>query len=206
MDCSPPGSSLHGVSQARILEWVAISFSRGSSWPRDQTWISGIAGENLYHWATREAHVDTASRKPKPSISQGVQLSVKFLQGTGQIYKSCILDLWDQGSLEVWHLDVDWATWLSDTAIWPHMTCIIVLAIQKPKWLIWNWFRAWHCLLTRETDMASSFTCQFFASCSQNTQLPSRRGFAWKKCPMSALGPYCLVSSLCQSGQWHEQA
>ena len=37
MDCSPPGSSVHGIFQARILEWVAISFSRGSSWPRDQT-------------------------------------------------------------------------------------------------------------------------------------------------------------------------
>ena len=37
MDCSPPGSSVHGISQARILEWVAISFSTGSSWPRDGT-------------------------------------------------------------------------------------------------------------------------------------------------------------------------
>ena len=40
MDCSPPGSSVHGISQARILEWVAISSSRGSSQPRDQTCIS----------------------------------------------------------------------------------------------------------------------------------------------------------------------
>ena len=37
MDCSPPGSSVHGISQAGMLEWIAISFSRGSSWPRDQT-------------------------------------------------------------------------------------------------------------------------------------------------------------------------
>ena len=44
LDCSPPGSSVHGISQARILEWVPISFSRGSSWPRDQTCISCIAG------------------------------------------------------------------------------------------------------------------------------------------------------------------
>ena len=35
MDCNPPGSSFHGILQARTLEWVAISFSRGSSWPRD---------------------------------------------------------------------------------------------------------------------------------------------------------------------------
>ena len=44
MDCSPPGSSVHGISQARILEWVAISFSRGSSQSRDWTRVSCIAG------------------------------------------------------------------------------------------------------------------------------------------------------------------
>ena len=42
MDCSPP---VHEISQARILEWVAISFSRGSSWPRDWTQVSCLAGE-----------------------------------------------------------------------------------------------------------------------------------------------------------------
>ena len=44
MDCSPSGSSVYGISQARILEWVAISFSKGSSLPRDWTWVSCIAG------------------------------------------------------------------------------------------------------------------------------------------------------------------
>ena len=44
MDCSLQGSSVHGISQARILEWVAIPFSRGSSWPKDWTWVSCIAG------------------------------------------------------------------------------------------------------------------------------------------------------------------
>ena len=44
VDRSPPGSSVHGILQARILEWVAISFSRGSSQPRDGTQISRIAG------------------------------------------------------------------------------------------------------------------------------------------------------------------
>ena len=54
MDCSSPGSSVHGISQVRILEWVAISFSGGSSWPRDRTWVSCIGRQILYHWATRE--------------------------------------------------------------------------------------------------------------------------------------------------------
>ena len=40
MDCSLPGFSIHGILQARILEWVTISFSRGSSRPRDRTWVS----------------------------------------------------------------------------------------------------------------------------------------------------------------------
>ena len=55
MDCSLPGSSVHGISQARILEKVAISFLRGSSWPRDQTHISCIGRQFPYHWACREA-------------------------------------------------------------------------------------------------------------------------------------------------------
>ena len=45
MDCSPPGSSVHGIPQARIPEWGAIPFSRGSSQPKDRTHVSGIAGE-----------------------------------------------------------------------------------------------------------------------------------------------------------------
>ena len=56
MDCSPPGSSVHGISQARILKWVVISFSRGSSPPRDGTQVSCIScigRQILYHWATR---------------------------------------------------------------------------------------------------------------------------------------------------------
>ena len=42
IDCSLPGSSVHGIFQAIVLEWIAISFSRGSSWPRDWTWVSCI--------------------------------------------------------------------------------------------------------------------------------------------------------------------
>ena len=55
MDCSPQGSSVHGILQARILEWVAISFSRGSSRPRDRTQVSRIAGRRFILWVTREA-------------------------------------------------------------------------------------------------------------------------------------------------------
>ena len=58
MDCSPSGSSVHGIFQTRILEWVAISISRESSWPRDQThvsFVSCIAGRFFTYWAIRES-------------------------------------------------------------------------------------------------------------------------------------------------------
>ena len=54
-DCSLPGSSIHGIFQAIVLEWVAISFSRGSSRPRDQNRVSRIADRRFTVWATREA-------------------------------------------------------------------------------------------------------------------------------------------------------
>ena len=54
MDYSLPGSSIHEIFQARVLQWVAISFSRESSWPRDRTWVSCSAGRCFTVWATRE--------------------------------------------------------------------------------------------------------------------------------------------------------
>ena len=58
MDCSPPGCPVHEIFQARILEWVAISFSRGSSQPRDRTRVSCTTGRFFTNWATREALQD----------------------------------------------------------------------------------------------------------------------------------------------------
>ena len=61
MDCKPPGSSVHGIFQARILEWAAISFSRESSQPGDHihlSCVSCIGRQVLYLCATREAQVN----------------------------------------------------------------------------------------------------------------------------------------------------
>ena len=55
VDYSPPGSLVHGVFRAKLLEWVSISFSRGSCQTRDQTQVSCIGRQILYHWATWEA-------------------------------------------------------------------------------------------------------------------------------------------------------
>ena len=74
-------SSVHGISQARTLEWVAISFSRGSSWPRDETCVSCIGRQILYHWATREAH----------SSSLGYQVLVLISKCIGSL---CFFKKW----------------------------------------------------------------------------------------------------------------
>ena len=66
VDCNPPGSSVHGISQARILEWIAISYSRGSSQPRDRTLVSCVSytgGWILYHCTTWEAITPIAISK-----------------------------------------------------------------------------------------------------------------------------------------------
>jgi len=83
MDCNPPDSSVHGIFQARILEWVAISFSRGSSQPRDQACISCITGRFFTNSATRKSSLLTLTQKtqahrvppgPVPPPSQHVSL------------------------------------------------------------------------------------------------------------------------------------
>ena len=70
MDCSPPGSSVHWILQARILEWVPIYNFRGSSWPRDQTCISCVSWYGIwipYHCATWEINWVNKSMKKDPS-------------------------------------------------------------------------------------------------------------------------------------------
>ena len=61
MDCSLPGSSIHGIFQTRNLEWVTMSFSRGSSWPRDRTRVSCIVDGRFTIWATREVQPRTVA-------------------------------------------------------------------------------------------------------------------------------------------------
>ena len=80
MDCSLPGSLVHEIFQARILELVAISFSRGSSQPRDQTWVSCMAGGVFTIWGTREVWCGSPKgdgvpevRNPELGWSQGPQ-------------------------------------------------------------------------------------------------------------------------------------
>ena len=63
MDCSPPGSSVHGIFQARILEWVAISYSRGSSGTRDQILISYVSciGRQILYYCTTWVQISSSN-------------------------------------------------------------------------------------------------------------------------------------------------
>ena len=65
MDCSLPGSSVHGILQARILEWVAIPFSGGFSQPRNQTWVFVLQVEFFIIWATTQCSVEQGIFKVK---------------------------------------------------------------------------------------------------------------------------------------------
>ena len=71
MDCRITGSSVHGIFQARILKWVAISFFRGSSQPRDWTQVSHIVSRHFTVWATREVY--TAEEIAKPTLHHTLQ-------------------------------------------------------------------------------------------------------------------------------------
>ena len=57
MDCSPPGFPVHEIFKARVLEWVVISFSRGSSQPRDWTWVSCMVGRCFFHLSHQESKI-----------------------------------------------------------------------------------------------------------------------------------------------------
>ena len=90
VDCSPPDSSVHRILQARILEWVAISFSRGSSQSRDPSWVSCTPDGFFSIWATTEAHkcsdlflIQVLGLLRKRGMEQVCQESLGTSWGTG---------------------------------------------------------------------------------------------------------------------------
>ena len=89
MGCRPPGSSVHGISQARILEWVATSFSRDSSQTRNRTQVSCNDRQIRYHWATGEAPATwfpTLAPGPEICAIKGAWLSQQLLKYTVRPY------------------------------------------------------------------------------------------------------------------------
>ena len=90
MDWSLPGSSVHGIFQATVLEWVAIFFSRGASQPRDQTRVSRTAGRRFTLWATREAH---PSKKPCAIPARSQPTPLQTLGSSAEKEKQMLLTL-----------------------------------------------------------------------------------------------------------------
>ena len=83
LDCRVPGSSVHRILQARVLEWVAISYSRGSSWPTDGSQVSYITSRFFTIWATREAQLQILWRKLSKRwfhlyVKSGIDESVRY--------------------------------------------------------------------------------------------------------------------------------
>ena len=105
MDCSLPGSFVHGISQARILEWVAIPFSRRSSWSRDWTQVSRIAGRFSTTWVTREVARQWYYSIPK-SWGRAGEGERGYLMSFTIQQRCCFTwsSLWDPD----WPLDVTW--------------------------------------------------------------------------------------------------
>ena len=110
MDCSWPSSSVCGISQARILEWAAISSSKGSSWPKDWTWVSCIDRWVLYHLSHQSklqslnflSLENSALDFPEP---QCIQLSFPYLKLLERVVRATFLVLgnWesDEGRKEL---------------------------------------------------------------------------------------------------------
>ena len=91
MDCSLPGSSVHGISQSRILEWVVISFSRGSSWPGDQTLVTGSL-QNFYHCRQILYHLSHQGSPSRAGTWSQIHLTSKstLLLGRALLFKAIV--------------------------------------------------------------------------------------------------------------------
>ena len=106
IDCCLPGSSIHGIFQARVLKWVAIAFSRASSQPRDRTSVSHSAGRCFTVWATRE-----------------VLCGVKFCQFQGLAVLSCFSRVWLCVTLRIVTVQAPLSMGFSRQGHWSGLLC-----------------------------------------------------------------------------------
>ena len=133
MDCSPPVSSVHGIFQARVVEWVAISFSRGSSQPRDWTQVSSIVGRCFTLWTTREVLKKISKRKSLSCVSLFVTPWTSPGQNTGMSSLSLLQEIFSTQGLNPGLL---------------HCRQILYQLSQKGSPTgIWGRFLVWNCLL-----------------------------------------------------------
>ena len=144
MDCSLSGSSIHGIFQARVLEWIAISFSRGSSRPRNRTRVSCIAGRRFTVWATREASNLTYDHLSLRNRHRYVDTHVKVL-----LVYLCLCSV---STGDVWGLKLDLQGWvlkrILQTTYSSELIFILLFIIQflfsLLLLLLWQvWFVTW---------------------------------------------------------------
>ena len=111
MNDSLPGSTLHGILQVRILEWVAIFYSKRSSQPRNWTHVSCIGRQILYHWATWEAQVGSRAccKSIWHSFSPNTSHSPHCISGHEKVFFTCQTSLVAQ---TVKHLPTMQETWV----------------------------------------------------------------------------------------------
>ena len=150
MDCSLPGSSIHGIFQARILEWVSISFSRRSSRPRDWTQVSRIVCRRFTDWATREVLRSQVYAKttvlPLASLPVTPESSPSRAPVQNQAHSSIsyvfsgpLLSLGERKKF-TWRRHVDWERntdlWhLLFLISWFHLSFVSVSTFHKPALL-----------------------------------------------------------------------
>ena len=103
-DCSPPGSSVHGIFQRRILEWGAIPFSKGSSWPRDPTQVSCIADRFFTIWATREAQLRFSVLALDKSGSEDLRWAVRLREICGTQARFLLCRMMGTSIQSLWEL------------------------------------------------------------------------------------------------------
>ena len=167
MDWSPPTSSVYGIFQARILEWVAISSSRGSSWPRDWTCISCvfcIGRWVIYHLGKILSHVLCSLGTPGTMVCTGPTLTDwqsesknKQCWGREPERGDCSRDRGPALPLKLWiqkgvssssflfgHFANAWCSRNSVTMCW-----VEALKISIPSSEELDWFALWKCILFR---------------------------------------------------------
>ena len=133
-DYSPPGSSIHGIFQARILEWIAISFCRGSSQLRDQTQVSYIVDRLFTIWATRESlrYAGDTTLMAKSKELKSLLISVKKESGKAglklNIQKTKIMA---PGPITSWQ--IDWGKQWQILFSWALKSLWMVTATMKLK-------------------------------------------------------------------------
>ena len=163
IDCSPPGSSIHGISQARILEWVAISFSRGTSQSRDQAHITCVSSTGrwvFYHWATYEAlGIYTCQKRKDPGDVMEYMKKILFQnrnlkeeeREAGIQHWACLPITWN-----IWRISFSRTEISGKKKGWRIQLSMFLFPLGKEKdrstwlWEVWGYCRAKHPSLKRK--------------------------------------------------------